>query len=84
MSGTIGRARTVTTEIKAAYLCGLYAGLNSDSSAKAKAIKEEMRPHAETAAMIAFGDGAFNPLQIFEMESFYDRIVDNCEAGSSS
>ncbi len=77
----IGRARSVSTEVKAAYLCGLYAGAHWDDSEATKAFIAELRPHAETAAHIAFGDGAFNPLAIWEMEAFYERVVCNCEAG---
>lgn len=78
---TVGRARTVSTEIKAAFLCGLFSGSNWSQSSRAKAFREEMRPHAETAARIAFGDGAFNPLDVWDMERFYDQVVDNCENG---
>ena len=76
---SIGRARSVSTEIKAAYLCGLYAGSNGTLNAKAQAFRDELEPHAKTAALIAFGDGAFNPLSVWEMEAFYDRVVDHCE-----
>ena len=81
VENNVGRARTVSVEVKAAYLCGLYAGMCSanDRMPEADCFHRELRPHAKTAALIAFGDGAFNPLSVFEMERFYDRVVDNCE-----
>ena len=81
VESTVGRARSVSTEVKAAYLCGLFAGMQSanERSPEADQFAKELRPHARTAAQIAFGDGAFNPLAIFQMEAFYDRVVDNCE-----
>jgi hypothetical protein len=83
MQGTIGRARTVSVEVKAAFLCGLYNGYKDNEDAASKRFVAELKPHAIVAAQVAFGDGAFNPLQVWEMESFYDRVVTNCEASGS-
>lgn len=79
MQGTIGKAREVSTEVKAAFLCGMYNGYKCSSDPKVKKFVADLKPHAMTAAQIAFGDGAFNPLAVWEMESFYDRVVENCE-----
>lgn len=84
MQGTIGKARTVTTEVKAAFLCGMYNGYKDNKDAASKRFVAELKPHAITAAQVAFGDGAFNPLRVWEMEAFYDRVVTNCESGNSS
>lgn len=58
---TIGRARIVSTEVKAAYLCGLFAGSNWSNSAKVKKFRNENRHVAFVAASIAFGEGVFSP-----------------------
>jgi hypothetical protein len=84
MQGTVGKARTVTTEVKAAFLCGMYNGYKDNKDAASKRFVAELKPHAITAAQVAFGDGAVNPLQVWEMEAFYDRVVTNCESGNSS
>lgn len=81
MSGTIGRARTVPIEVKAAFLCGLYNGYKDNADIAVERFAQELKPHAIVAAQIAFGDGAFNPMSVFEMEAFYDRVVTNCEEG---
>ncbi len=75
----IGKARSVSTEIKAAFLVGMFNGSKYGDGDDAIAFREQLKPHAFTAALIAFGDGAFNPIAVWEMEAFYDRIVDNCE-----
>ena len=77
---SIGKARSVSTEIKAAFLCGMFSGAKFGTGEDAEKFRQELLPHARTAALIAFGDGAFNPMLVWQMEMFYDRIVDNCEA----
>ena len=73
----IGRARTVSTEVKAAYICGVFAGGCHDP--KVRPFAEKYFHHAETAAKIAFGNGCFNPIQVFQMERFYDLLIDKIE-----
>ena len=79
MKSTIGKARTVTVEVKAAFLCGLFNGYKDHPDPAAQKFFAALKPHAITAAQIAFGDGAFNPTDIWRMENFYDGIVTNCE-----
>ncbi len=81
---SVGNAREVPVEVKAAYLCGMWAGTNDIDSESVNRFRESLRPHAVVAAMVAFGDGAFNPLQVWEMEAFYDRVVDSCEQSAPS
>ena len=64
---------TITTEMKAAYIVGLYAGLNT--SGNHKKIASTIKPFANTASEILDG-GAFNPLSVWEMEAEFDRIMD--------
>ena len=78
---TIGKARDVTTETKAAFIAGLFSGSNISNNQQAKEWRDRARKHAETAAMIAFGDGVFNPMDVWGMERFYDEVVSNCENG---
>ena len=70
----------ISTEAKAAYLVGLYAGLDSKLRAKEKrAFLEELRPHAGVGSLVAFRGGAFNPVQVWEAESMFDRIFEESE-----
>jgi hypothetical protein len=80
---TVGKAREVPTEVKAAFLCGMYNGFKDNEDEHSKRFVAELTPHAITAAQVAFGDGAFNPISVWEMEAFYDRVVANCEASGS-
>ena len=83
MSGTIGNARSVSTDVKAAFICGLFNGYRISTDDQIKSFVKELEPHARTAAQIAFGNGAFSPLAVYEMEAFYDKVVDNCERQAS-
>ena len=84
MQGTIGKARTVSTEVKAAFLCGMYNGYKDRKDAASKRFFEALRPHAMVAAQIAFGEGEFNPLAVWDMKKFYGSICSNCESLDSS
>lgn len=77
----VGRARVVSVEVKAAFLAGMFNGYKDNPDPAVQRFVEDLRPHAITAAMVAFGDGAFNPIKVLEMEAFYDRVVTCCEGG---
>lgn len=68
--------KEISTELKAAFLCGLYTGSLFSKSHKAKKFRKEAKPHVDIAALITFDKGAFNPLQIWEMEAFYDSLLE--------
>ena len=81
MNTPIGKARDVIVEVKAAYLTGLYAGLSVEPYANQELL-DAMRPHAITAAQVAFGDGAFSPVALWKMVEYYDAWVDRMEGNS--
>ena len=67
--------KKIETSVKAAYLVGLYAGLNSKANIKLKKdILDELKPHAETGAQIVFGDGVYNPISIAKMVLYFDSL----------
>lgn len=70
-------AKNISTELKAAYLVGLFAGTNAARQTRhMQEYRKALFPHAVTAMQIVYEGGAFNPISIYEMEKFYDRIVD--------
>ncbi|MCK4820390.1 hypothetical protein KA005_31790 [bacterium] len=70
-------AKNISTELKAAYLIGLFAGTNSCSkNKKMNDYRKKLYPHAITAIQIVYEDGAFNPIAVYKMEEFYNRICD--------
>lgn len=81
MQGTVGKAREVSTVVKAAFLCGMYNGYKDRDDEPSRVFLEQLRPHAYTAAKIAFGEGVFSVAEIWDMENFYNQVVSNCEGG---
>lgn len=70
-------AKSISVELKAAYLVGLFAGTNASRQTKQMQVyRKALFPHALTAMQIVYEGGAFNQISIYEMEKFYDHIVD--------
>lgn len=75
------RAKDVNIHVQAGYLCGLWAGTNGDGDTP---FRKELRHVIRTAAEIAFGDGAMNPISVYEMKRFYERVVDQANQQQAS
>lgn len=73
-------SKNVSIETKAAYLCGMFAATHDREPDQ---FRRELVKVIRTAAAIAFGGGALNPIAVYEMERFYDRIVDNCQKANA-
>lgn len=59
---------------KAAWLCGLYAGLNIAAPDRYK-LRAKLKPAISTAALVAFTGAAFNPLAVWEMLAVFDELI---------
>lgn len=75
-------AKNISTELKAAYLIGLFAGTNSCKTKKMTEYRKRLYPHVLIAAQIVYEGGSFNPIAVHKMVKFYNHIVDESERQS--